>query len=80
MSGRITATFPLPWETSGFSAAIAVKVRVKESAEMVGIFALGLALEPDDDEPPPLLLHAAARRASEQTPDVTANFLAIRFN
>jgi hypothetical protein len=57
-----------------------VKVRVKESAEMVGIFALGLALEPDDDEPPPpLLLHAAARRASEQTPDVTANFLAIRF-
>jgi hypothetical protein len=55
-----------------------VKVRVKESAEMVGIFALGLALEPDDDEPP--LLHAAARRASEQTPDVTANFLAIRFN
>jgi hypothetical protein len=58
---------------------MAVKVRVKESAEMVGIFALGLALEPDD-EPPPLLLHAAARRASEQTPDVTANFLAIRFN
>jgi hypothetical protein len=56
-----------------------VKVRVKESAEMVGIFALGLALEPDDDDPP-LLLHAAARRASEQTPDVTANFLAIRFN
>jgi hypothetical protein len=56
-----------------------VKVRVKESAVMVGIFALGLALEPDDDEPP-LLLHAAARRASEQTPDVTANFLAIRFN
>jgi hypothetical protein len=56
---------------------MAVKVRVKESAEMVGIFALGLALEPDDDEP--LLLHAAARRASEQTPDVTANFLAIRF-
>ena len=46
---------------------------------MVGIFALGLALEPDDDELPPLLLHAAARRPSEQTPDVTANFLAIRF-
>jgi hypothetical protein len=56
---------------------MAVKVRVKESAEMVGIFTLGLALEPDDDEP--LLLQAAARRASEQTPDVTANFLAIRF-
>jgi hypothetical protein len=56
---------------------MAVKVRVKESAEMVGIFTVGLGLEPDDDEP--LLLHAAARRASEQTPDVTANFLAIRF-
>jgi hypothetical protein len=50
---------------------------VKESAEMVGIFTVGLGLEPDEDEP--LLLHAAARRASEQTPDVTANFLAIRF-
>jgi hypothetical protein len=57
---------------------MAVKVRVKEAAEIVGIFALGLALEPDDDVP--LLLQAAARRASEQTPDVTANFLAIRFN
>jgi len=77
VSGRIAATFPLPRAASGFSAAMAVKVRVKESAEMVGIFTLGLALEPDDDEP--LLLHAAARRASEQTPDVTANFLAIRF-
>jgi hypothetical protein len=56
---------------------MAVNVRVKESAEMVGIFTLGLGLEPDEDEP--LLLHAAAKRASEQTPDVTANFLAIRF-
>ena len=45
---------------------------------MVGTFTLGLALEPDDDVPP-LLLHAAARRPSVQTPDVTANFLAIRF-
>jgi hypothetical protein len=57
---------------------MAVKVRVKELAVMF-IVTLGLALELDDDEPLPLLLHAAARRANEQTPDVTANFLAIRF-
>jgi hypothetical protein len=58
---------------------MAVKVRVKDFAEMVGTVALGLALElePEDDVP---LLHAAARRPSVQTPDVTANFLAIRFN
>jgi hypothetical protein len=57
---------------------MAVKVRVKELAVMCMVTLLGLGLEPDDDEP--LLLHAAARRASEQTPEVTANFLAIRFN
>jgi hypothetical protein len=55
---------------------MAVKVRVKDFAEMVGTVALGLALELDV----PLLLQAAARRPSVQTPDVTANFLAIRFN
>ena len=57
---------------------MAVKVRVKDFAEMVGTVAVGLALEPEDDVP--LLLHAAARRPSVQTPDVTANFLAIRLN
>jgi hypothetical protein len=58
---------------------MAVKVRVKDFAEMVGTVALGLALELEPEEVPPLL-HAAARRPSVQTPDVTANFLAIRFN
>jgi hypothetical protein len=57
---------------------MAVKVRVKECAEIVGTVALGLALEVEPEVP--LLLHAAARRPSVQTPDVTANFLAIRFN
>jgi hypothetical protein len=57
---------------------MAVKVRVKDFAEMVGTVALGLALELELDVP--LLLQAAARRPSVQTPDVTANFLAIRFN
>ena len=51
---------------------------MKDFAEMVGTVALGLALEPELDVP--LLLQAAARRPSVQTPDVTANFLAIRFN
>jgi hypothetical protein len=59
---------------------MAVKVRVKDFAEMVGTVALGLALELEPEDEVPLLLHAAARRPSVQTPDVTANFLAIRFN
>ena len=57
-----------------------MKVRVKDFAEMVGTVALGLALELELEDDVPLLLHAAARRPSVQTPDVTANFLAIRLN
>lgn len=53
---------------------------MKDFAEMVGTVALGLALELEPEDDVPLLLHAAARRPSVQTPDVTANFLAIRFN
>ena len=53
---------------------------MKDFAEMVGTDAPGLALELEPELDVPLLLHAAARRPSVQTPDVTANFLAIRLN
>ncbi|HUL24669.1 MAG TPA: hypothetical protein VLW44_02725 [Streptosporangiaceae bacterium] len=56
---------------------MAAKVRVKEA---------GVILMAETDTEEPLddvvdeLLHAAARRPRAQTPEVMANFLAIRFN
>jgi hypothetical protein len=51
VSGRIAATFPLPAEASGFSAAMAVKSLVNDDVEIVGV------AEPEelvDEVEPPL--------------------------
>ncbi len=80
MSGRMTATLPLPLLASGLSADMAEKSRVKEDAEMAGALALALALALDPDEDVPLLPHAAAARLSAAAPAVSTNLLAICFN
>jgi hypothetical protein len=72
VSGRITATFPLPTLANGLNFDIAVKLRVKDDAEMP----FGLALAPGGDMP----LHAAAARLSAATPATMTNLVAICFN
>jgi len=81
VSGRITATLPLPLAASGLSAVIAEKSRVNDEADTAGTLALelALALEPEDVLPP-LLPQAAATRPAAATPAVIANFLPILFN
>ena len=78
MSGRIAATFPLPIEASGFSVAIAEKVRLSELIEIDGTAV---------DEPVLLLLAlveaellqaAAARHTASDTEATAAPFLATR--
>ena len=83
MSGRMTATLPLPAEASAFSADIAAKVRSNWSTEIdteppdEALALLELVLPPEldvvDDE-----LHAAAARHKASDADATtAPFLAI---
>jgi hypothetical protein len=78
VSGRIAATFPLPIEASGFSVAIAEKVRLSELIEIDGTAV---------DEPVLLLLAlveaellqaAAARHTASDTEATAAPFLATR--
>ncbi len=74
MSGRITATLPLPREASGFSADMAEKSRVNEVAETIGTLALELELELEDGVL--LLPHAVMARAALTAIDIkTAFFL-----
>ena len=76
MSGRITATFPLPFAASGLMVFIAEKVRLNDAALICGT-----ADEPDEplellDEP--LLPQAAAVRAAQAATAVRAIFLLLR--
>src|SRR5437764_5013494 len=81
VSGRITATLPLPAEASGFSADIAEKVRsnwptetdTEPPDEALALLEPVLPPEPDveDDE-----LQAAARHKASDTDATAAPFLA----
>jgi hypothetical protein len=83
VSGRMTATLPLPWEARGFSAAIADKVRSNWPTEIDGtvpadelelLVAEALLLGPELEEEE--LLQAAAARHKASDTDATAPFLA----
>jgi hypothetical protein len=73
VSGKMTATFPLPAEASGLSCDITEKVRSNCDADICGADTLGVALElePGDE----LMLHAAAARAIVAAIDTQATFL-----
>src|SRR6266567_1201069 len=81
VSGRMTATLPLPWEASGFSVDIADMVRSNEPTEMDTAAPDELEAEvlvpPLGDEDEELLQAAAARHKASDTDVTTAPFLAI---
>ena len=84
MSGRMTATLPLPAAARGFSAVIAAKDRSNWVTEIVTVvdddepeaeaLVLVLVLAVDEEE---LLQAAAARHKASDTDVTTAPFLAI---
>ena len=73
MSGRMTATLPLPAAASGFSAAIARRVRSNWATEIDTVAAddelAGLLLLPLEAEDEELLLQAAAARHAASDAD-----------
>ena len=83
VSGRMTATLPLPAAVSGFSTDIADRVRSNWATEIdtvapleLGLLLLLLPLEGEEEL---LLLQAAAARHKATDADTTtAPFLAIR--
>jgi hypothetical protein len=79
VSGKITATFPLPLESSALSAVIAEKVRLNDEALSWGTFVLGeLELAEGLDE---LLPQAAASRAAHAaTAESAIVLLALKTN
>ena len=68
MSGRITATLPLPWAASGFSAAIAVKVRGEGVRPRWSVSSRSGSRSSRTTIEPTLLLQAADERASAADP------------
>jgi hypothetical protein len=82
VSGKMTATLPLPAAVSGFSTDIADRVRSNWATEIdtVAPLELGLLLLPLEGEEEELLLlqAAAARHKATDADTATAPFLAIR--
>src|SRR6266851_458588 len=85
VSGRMTATLPLPAAASGFSADIADMVRSNAPTEIDGTVAAdelelaeALVLPPVALEDEELLQAAAARHKASDTDVATAPFLATR--
>ena len=82
MSGRMTATLPWPAAASGFSTAIADRVRsnwaIEIDTDTPELEALALVLAELEDELDEELLQAAAARLKASATDTASPFLAVR--